>query len=342
MRNVVLAVFDRDVVYCERLTEYLRSHLKLSFEIHAFTEGKELLHYLEKSTVSLLVASQKAFEETDKEKIRDGCRNVMILDEEDRAGSDYDVLDTGDVHISKYLPAAAIVDKVLEFCTSEPDSFAGLGISAKAKESRIYGLYTPISRCGQSSFAIKMGELLSARERTILLSFESFSSLTSMFEEESPEDITDLLYYADCEREKFGLYLERIKRSRNGLDFIAPARTAMQLKEISYEKLRDLIRLLSETSGYENIILDLKDYPDGFFDILRMCDVVVTIARNNQADQYRLGRYNKALVENDYEEVCAKTIKTTLPDIKDRMSFDGCVQEILEKSKEVGGLGAQA
>ncbi len=340
MRNVVLAVFDRDVVYCERLTEYLRSHLKLSFEIHAFTEGKELLHYLEKSTVSLLVASQKAFEETDKEKIRDGCKNVMILDEEDEPGFAFDAPDTGDVHISKYLPAAAIVDKVLEFCTSAPESFTGLGISAKAQGSRIYGLYTPISRCGQSSFAIKMGEVLSSKERTILLSFESFSSLTSMFEDESSEDITDLLYYADCEREKFGLYLERIKKTINGLDFIAPARTAMQLKEISYEKLKELIRLLSEVAGYENIILDLKDYPDGFFDILKMCEVVVTIGRNNQADQYRIGRYNKALMENDYDEVCAKTIKTAIPDIKDKMSFARCAQDILEKSREVGGLGA--
>ena len=340
MKNVVLAVFDRDEVYCERLTEYLRSHLKLTFEIHTFTDGKELLAYLNNNRVSLLVASQSSFEETDKEKILDGCGKVMILDEEDLSGGDFDDQAADAVRISKYLPAAAIVDKVLEICTSEPDSFSGLGISVKAQRVRIYGLYTPISRCGQSSFAIKMGEMLSAKERTILLSFESFSSLTSMFEQESPEDITDLLYYADCEREKFGLYLERIKRTVNGLDYIAPARTAMELKEISYEKLRELVKLLSEVAGYENIILDLKDYPDGFFDILKMCDVVVTIARNNQSDQYRLGRYNKVLVENDYEEVCAKTIKCTLPDIKDRMSFARCAGEILEKSREVGCIGA--
>ena len=71
---------------------------------------------------------------------------------------------------------------------------------------------------------------------------------------------------------------------------------------------KELIELLTKEAGYEYILLDLKEYPDGFFEILDMCDVIYTVIRNNSADHYRLGRYNKALGENDYERIITKTM----------------------------------
>ena len=45
MGKVILAVCDRNRMYCERLQEYLRNHLKLSFELHAFTDVEKLLQF---------------------------------------------------------------------------------------------------------------------------------------------------------------------------------------------------------------------------------------------------------------------------------------------------------
>ena len=114
----------------------------------------------------------------------------------------------------------------------------------------------------------------------------------------------------------------------------------MQIKEIGYEKIRELTDLLTREAGYEYILLDLKEYPDGFFEILDMCDVIYTVIRNNSADHYRLGRYTKALGENDYERIITKTMKCMLPDGRDISSYNRYIDDIIIRSKEVSGIGA--
>lgn len=340
MKCVTMAVFDSDELYCERLSEYLRSHLKLSFEIQAFTEAEKFAAYLDKREISLLVVSESSLSELDREVLGRSCKNVMILDEDGYNVDFEDVKDIKTRRVSKYLPASEIVDKVLELCISGAEDFSGLGFCAGDSPCRILGFYTPISRCGQTSFAVKMGEALARKGRTILISFESFSALMRPFEQEAEEDITDLLYFADCERDKFCLYLEKIKRTKNALDYIAPAKTAMQIREIGYEKVKELTTLLAREAGYEYILFDLKEYPDGFFEILDMCDVVYTVIRNNSADHYRLGRYTNALLENDYERVVTKTMKCMLPDARDGASYNRYIEDIIIKSREVSGIGA--
>ena len=343
MGKVILTVCDRNRMYCERLQEYLRNHLKLSFDIHAFTDTEKLLQFSEENLISLLVISESSIR-----KVLDGgehrqFKNVIILDEETKewTGAEKALFPEGNIkHLSKYSPATQIADGVLELCTSKAEGFGGLSGTATARSCNVIGFFTPLSRSGQTSLIVKMGECLAKKHKTIMLSFESFSALSSLFDTESEEDITDLLYFADCERDKFCLYLERIRKNKNGLDYISPARTAMQVKEISFEKIRDLIELLSREAGYEYVLLDLKEYPDGFFDILGLCDVIYTVTRNNSADHYRLGKYNRVLGDNGYEEIIAKTIKFMIPDVREGISYNRYVEALLAEGQEVMSLGA--
>ncbi len=338
MTNMVLAVFDNSSFYCMRLTEYLRRNIELSFDIHAFTDREEFLKYAKDRSISLLVISRSALRSIERDVIPEEFKNVIILEEmvltEESPDGD------GAVHISKYLPAAMIADTVIGLCTKRAEDFTGLGIRHRNGSCRVIGLYTPISGCGQTSLAVQLGEALSGEGKTLLLSFESFSGLTKSFEGDVEEDITDLLYYAECEREKFCLYLERIKLTRSGLDYIAPAKTAAQVRELSCEKLRNLIDLLGRQAGYEYVILDLKDYPEDFFDILSMCDVVYTIGRNNSGDQYRMGRYNKVLCENGYESVITRTIKCAFPEGRGGVNLRRYIRQLIQDGREVLEIGA--
>ncbi len=343
MSNVILTICDSNRMYCERLQEYLRNHLKLSFDIHAFTDAGRFLDFSGEKEISLLIISESALRLIMREETIVNVKNVIILDEETRewSGSEKDLFPMATVrHISKYVPAGQIAGGVLELCTDKAECFGGLCGNGRANESKVIGLFTPISRSGQTPLTVKMGESLSRTHKSIMLSFESFSALPSMFEAEADEDITDLLYYAECERDKFCIYLEKIKKHKNGLDYISPARTAMQVKEISFEKVKELIRLLTEEAGYEYILLDLKEYPDGFFDILGMCDVIYTITRNNSADHYRMGKYNRVLGDNGYEDVIARTIKCMMPDVREGISYNRYIEALLAEGREVLSLGA--
>lgn len=341
MTRQLLAIYDENRVYCERLQEYLRNNLKLAFDIYAFTEAESFLTFSSKRNISLAIISQNAACKL-KETVAMWKNTVILVEDELLAGEEPSGFFESQslMHISKYLPASEILNLLLDFIYSRAEDFSGIGIKGNSCSCRVIGLYTPISRSGQTTLAVRMGEKLSLQGKSILISLESFSSIGSMFPDEAPEDIADLMYYLECENDRFCLYLEKIKKSRNGLDFIVPAKTAMQIREISYEKIKELIEHLSEDAGYENIILDLKDYPDGFFDILSMCDIVYTANRNNSADHYRIGRYNLALSENGYEKVITKTVKFLLPDIKNTKYYDRFVDALISEGKEVESLGA--
>ena len=343
MMRQFFVIYDENRVYCERLSEYLRNNLKLTFDICAFTESISFMEFSERNEISLLIMSESGAKELINEKTKAMWKNIVILCESEQeeisfaneVGGDTDIL-----HICKYLPASEILKKMLDFIYRRAEDFSGIGIKGEKSDCSVIGFYTPISRSGQTTLAVRMGEKLSRKGKSILLSLESYSAIGSMFPDEAPDDITDLLYYIDCENESFCIYLEKIKRTRNGLDLVVPAKTAMQIKEISYDRLKELITHLSHDAGYEYILLDLKDYPDGFYDILSMCDVVYTINRNNSADHYRIGRFNIALTENGYDRIIARTVKFLLPDNRNPKNYARFVDALISEGLEVKSLGA--
>ena len=331
MSRPKLAICDLDPVYLRRLDEYIRTHINLSMDIHSFTEPDIFTDFAEKEDINLLIVSEKSYYELEDKHALGRFKNILILDEERISGAVCEDSGTGKnvEHVSKYQSASAVSRAVVDMCSRSPEDFKGLWARAKNSESRLIGFYTPLSRCGQTSFAVRAGELLAGNNKTILLSFESCSSLGGLINEEPEEDITDLMYYAECEKDKFCLYLERIRQTVNGLDYIPPAKTALQLRDISCDRLSELVELLTNSCGYECILLDMKEYPDGFMDMLRLCDTVFTVTRPQNADKYRLRVFEGVLGKNGYEDVSARLVKCRLPDIRDKGAYVSAIEQLL-------------
>ena len=78
-------------------------------------------------------------------------------------------------------------------------------------------------------------------------------------------------------------------------------------------------------------------YPEGFFDILKLCDKLFTITRQTGADAYRIEMYEDVLRQNGYEDIFASTIKISLPDVKDTASFSRFTCDLLKKEEIISG-----
>ena len=332
MNRPLLALCDTDEIYISRLDEYLRENLKLSFDIVSFTAVEIFREFMKHTQISLLVISENAYAEL-KEKAPDGSiSNILVLDEdmpgvcEDEESYGFSNIE----HTSKYQAAGDVVGNIIDFCVKKSEDFVGINVKNVSSCGKVLGFYSPISKCGQTNLALKMGEELSEKGKTIFLSFERYSSLTRVLGLKEDGDISDLLYYAEGDSNKFCLYLEKVKNEKGSLDVISPVRTAMQLKEINSNNLKHLLDLLM-TSGYEYVILDLTDYPDGFFDILRLCDVVYTVTKAGSTDAYRVEIYEDTLRENGYEDVIAMTRKVNMTDVKDTSGLTRTVRELINE-----------
>ena len=342
MIRPILTLCDLDETYCGRLYEYLKENLKLSFEIEAFTTIDILLDFAKQNETNLLLASETVFSEMKKSGDMRRFKNILILDEDSTCLREDESFygETYVEHTTKYQPAGRIVNTIVDFCARKADCFEGLGTGYTSDQGKVIGLYSPVSKCGQTSLALKIGEQLSKHGRTVLLSFDSFSYLPKVLELDSEGSLTDLIYYAESDSSKFCIYLEKIKNTRGSLDIIPPARTAMHLKEIDHDSLKRLIDLLIHESGYEYVVLDLTEYPEGFFDILRLCNKIFTIAKQTGLDQYKIEAYEDVLRKNGYEDIIANTVKISIPDLKAQNALSKFATDILCKEDIINAFAS--
>ncbi|WP_029231473.1 hypothetical protein [Butyrivibrio sp. VCB2006] len=340
MNRYKLAICDEDEIYCRRLDEYLRGNLGLGFEIFSFTSFEIMEKFLEKTKVSLLMIAESALEGIDDLRLSGNIKNVLVLDEglggSNRVSEDGAFL-VNKRYINKYQPASLIVNDIVGFCTEESEDFTGLGLQSSSGKGRVIGLYSPLSKCGQTTLAVNIAERLAREGKVVFLSFESFSTLPQMLDISSNEDINDLMYYAELERDKFGLYLEKIKKTRNGVDYIMPAKTAMQIKEIGLSKVSNLYKLLAAECGYDYIVVDLTQYPDDFFEIAALSYRLIAITRAHASDLYKLKLFEEVLMQSGLEEVREKLVKCQVPDIRDKKAYEDYVRDLLESEGITGG-----
>lgn len=71
---------------------------------------------------------------------------------------------------------------------------------ATGNRMKIIGNYSPIGRCMQTTFALSMGQILSKKHKTLYLNFESYSGFGYLLNREFASDLTDVLYYFNCEK----------------------------------------------------------------------------------------------------------------------------------------------
>lgn len=291
-------------------------------------------NFAKENEISLLMLSENIYEDIMNFGMKAFSKNIMVLDE--GLGTVNMVCESmidenaSIKHVSKFQPAAKIVQGIIDYCTESSEDFEGLGTETLSGKGQIIGLYSPISKCGQTRLAVSISEKLAQKSKVIFLSLESFSSLAVDLGIDGEDDITDLLYYADCEKNKIGLYLEKIKKTRNGVDFILPAKTAMQVREINSERLKELLFILINECGYDYCIIDMTEYVEDFFEIEKMCHKIFTITKQNPSDEHKIRTYEEVLKQSEQDEIIAKTVKCPLPEMRDIKGFDLFTEKLLE------------
>ncbi|SHI25936.1 hypothetical protein SAMN02745229_02492 [Butyrivibrio fibrisolvens DSM 3071] len=341
-RNII-AVCDNEADYCFRLDEYLRRNLKLPFRIVDFTNEEDLKAYdneLKKQTIALVV-SQSVYD-----KVGDaGFERLLILEEPSKDGSYKEVesLDD-DIEIRstpKYQSMDKIMQKLMDFCMDKPDT-----LSSKQRQDEkltIYGVYSPVKRCGQTTFAKALGEILGRNGRTLYMNLEAFA--TDLGIHASPgQNLQDLLYHFENDKQRLSLYLERVCVKQGNLDIVPPATSFLTLKGIEKEEWIHLIQEIEKTGLYKYLVLDLSEVADGFTDILSMCDRVFTIRRSDRQSLSKLETYGRTIRLSGNGHILDKSMVFDFPDnLMDagNQAIEVYVNNVHEASKELSDKEAQ-
>lgn len=292
---------DSERKYAEHLMEYLIQNLPLSYEIQLFT-SREKLEINDHLGEVILIISEREFQQ---DLVSCGFQKILVLNE----SGNYFEKDV--VSISKYQAVSRVVSEIRKICASHDSKMHGS--LRHMGPMHIFGVYTPLSRCLQTTFSLTTGQILARQGKVLYLNFEGFSGLEQLLGREFQGSVADLLYYCGCAKNKLESHLYGISVTIGGMDMIPPMKSFLELRAISGREWLDLFQTIEEVTEYEYLILDLSEQIDSLFDLLRACETVFTIYREDPISLAKMKEYEQLLKCQGYEDVAAKTIHLEFP-----------------------------
>ena len=218
----------------------------------------------------------------------------------------------GEQWIDKYQSVEAVVRKVLELA-SEAGLLPPVARAGGREGMKLIGVYSPVGRCLQTTFSFTLGQLLARKHRVLYLNFECFSGFGKMLRKEFQADLSDLIYFLHNRDGRFPYRLESMTQKLNGLDYIPPAFSCLDLQRVEKEEWLALLDELGQSGLYEYVILDLSEVINGLFDILKLCSRVYTIVRDDGFAAAKQEQYEALLTCLDHEDILENTKKCRLP-----------------------------
>lgn len=305
MKQKIFALCDLEENYAFRMAEYISDKISMPYKLHIFTQTEKLKTFLDEHKISVLLIAESALS---KLKTQLDIPNVFVLQESDEK------IETDYRCINKFQSPEEVVREMAEEI-AELEGWGGNKCAAITK-SKMIGVYSPVKRCLQTSFALTMGQLLAREHKALYLNFECYSGFSQLLHREFAADMMDMVYYFRCAREKLAIRLPYIVQNINGLDFIPPGQSSIDMQEIAGEDWSGLLEAIEEASDYDYLILDLTDGMNGLFELLTRCYKIYTITKDDGFAMAKMNQYEKILQLNEMDDIAGKTVKCRFPFFK--------------------------
>ena len=269
MNYGTIAIFDCDFEYANCLADYFRLKGCLSSEIVVFTKPDSFIDYSKKHDFDILLINEQFMSDTDivsgsnfpKHNIFTLCENKIIA--ENDAG----------ICLFKYTSAEAILCEVM---SSYKPTIPGVTIPFRDRhKSKIIGVYSPVNRCGKTSFALALALHYSRVSSCLFISFDNYSPHSRLVENFSGinKSIDDLLYYYAGSPDSLDSRLLSVVRKIQELDFISPSIRSCSIGEMNSSEQVQFLQALINAGHYDYIFADFGSLSP-VFPLLELCKTV--------------------------------------------------------------------
>ena len=338
----ILVLYDKDEEYARLMCEYLLGCRNLPWKITACTSEADLKKICINRTPSVLVTTDSCYSRSFEGM---AAGKVVILSDGRGTGTlrDTEKRDFGELKmpvIEKYQPADETLRAILDIYAGELTDEESVSLTPSAERARLIGVFSPIRRCYQTTFSVLMGRLLRSRGKVLYLSFEFCEGCDELIPPEGARNLTDLMYFIKSPPSVFSIRFRSMVRSIGEIDYIPGAVSGTDLSEIPEEEWRTFLKRICAIEDYSYVILDLSESIRGIFGILRMCDRIYTLTRNDRVAKRKLESYENVLAMYEYSDVREKSIKCSPPSVSRVPSFSGDLQggELMEYIQDQIGV----
>jgi len=301
----IMAVYDVNPFYAERFAEFANEKGKVPFTVMAFSSLAKLRDFAQKQTVEMLLAGDGVSAE-DLEGLKIG--QIVRLSEtgvKEMCGEDGTEIPV----VYKYQSSDAVLREVMACYQVRPEQLSAMAVGMK---SEVIGVYSPVSRCGKSSFCMTLGQVMARESKVLCLNLEAYSGMARMMGEHYDSTLSDLIYYYR-QGEYSRLRLGAAVYSRGSLDYVPPAACAEDLTELTGEELAAFVARIAEDGGYDVILLDVGQACRGMDALLGLCSTIYTPVKEDWISAAKLEEWRYHLMYSGQEEILERVHVLKLP-----------------------------
>lgn len=239
---MILVILDREEDFLYGITTYFQDKLGKSFDIYAFHTKEALMNFAKEKRKKIDVyLGSGSLEDSEKKEIQ--VEQVVCFRQGDEASE-------GDA-IYKYQSAERIMKEFLRICRF----CTGLSGTGFMEDTKIIGVYSPVGRCGKTSLALVMGQVLARSYKVIYVNLEEWPGFERIIGAYDGMDISDLIYFIKQERENLGMYINGMLLEVNQLKILPPVKMAPDIQELGTEVTK-LLQEVAKSDAYDVILVD--------------------------------------------------------------------------------------
>ena len=287
---MVLAILDREEDFLYGITTYFQDKLGKVFDIHAFHTKEALLDFArEKQKKVDVYLGSSGLEDSEKKQIQ--VEQMVLFSQGEEVFLEEEV-------IYKYQSAERIMKEFLQICR------LGTVISGSSvmENTKLIGVYSPIGRCGKTSMALVMGQLLARDHKVVYVNLEEWSGFERIIGNYEGMDLSDLIYYIKQEREHLGLYINGMLLEINQLKIIPPVNMAPDIQELGGE-VRKLLQEIAMSDAYDVVVVDFGRQLKSMLPVLHDIEQLYMPVLKDKASQAKIEQFFKFLRNSSYSEM---------------------------------------
>lgn len=308
MENKILVICDSEPTYAELLTKQLLRLDEGTLEIRKFSDMSKLKEFAVDKLITYLLISEEY--KGDLEEV-EALSYYFLTNSKGEVENDF--LDSE--YLYRYQAVKDIYEKIV--------GYKHYNQEMKSKEilnqrTEIIGMYNPVRRSGQTTFARAMAAELGRKKLKVLyINLDEIGVSVDKLRDfekdvEGKGNISDIIYYLKQKSEQLPELIKRATHQGRRYDFIAPPAIFTELQSVTQQEWILLMDYL-KNADYQRIILDLDSKIQGYLEILDKCDrVLVPSVQGDECDEKK-DSFNKGLRVLGKNKLLIKMEPVTVP-----------------------------
>lgn len=292
---MLLVIVDEEEEYLEGLSHYFQECFKQCFDIYAFQSKEALMQFAQEKgkEITVFLGSVYLTPEERKELRIQQCIYLSTGEKIAEVPREQKV----DV-IYKYQPAEVMVKDFLQVCRYGVQGVAG----SLTKPVKLYGVYSPIGRCGKTLLALVMGMIMAEEKRTLYVSLEEWPGFGRILGEYQGMDISDLIYYSKQGKQNLGMYLNGMLQVVKDLKILPPVKRAPDIQELTQEEFQKLLQEVKQTGEFDVIIIDFGHQIRQVLAVMEQLERLYMPTLKDGISQVKQEEFLSFIEHSDYEK----------------------------------------